>query len=309
MMSKLTLIVVNHDADQIDPATARVATAAAALGGSVQALVFGSDAVAQQCAAIAGISKVLHHPLVKVNAETVAKVVHSVQDAFDAVVASHSMMARAALPRAAALSACAFLTDVIAIQGEVFTRPMYAGSVMASVCVQSKVFLTVRASAFEPAPSQAPAEVSAMAAVPADGRTELIGKETASSSRPDLTRARVVVAGGRGVGSAENMRLVEALADKLGGAVGASRAAVDAGFAPNALQVGQTGKTVAPDIYIAAGISGAIQHVAGIKDAKVIVAINKDPDAPIFSIADVGLVGDLFEVLPALTAGLPSLSK
>lgn len=311
-----TLILATHDLQQLDPSTARLVSAAQRFGPPVEVLVCGPNTaeVAAQAATLQGVTRVLHAETAdpaRPNAETLARVLASLSGRFQVLLATHNLMARAALPRAAALAQAAYLSDVTAIPApDRVVRPMYAGSVLSEMQVSAeRLVLTVRASAFAPVEAGATAApIEAVAPIEADTRTRLLGCEAAGSSRPDLTRARVVVAGGRGVGSAEHMRLVEALADRLGGAVGASRAAVDAGFAPNAVQVGQTGKVVAPEVYIAAGISGAIQHVAGIKDAKVIVAINKDPDAPIFSVADVGLVGDLFEVLPALTEALPALA-
>lgn len=307
-MSHPTLILAAHEAAQLDSSISRVVTAAQSFGQPVHVLVLGPASVAVQAAKVQGVARVLHSEVAALNAETVAKALALLADRYDTVVAAHGMLARGAFPRAAALTDAAYLADVTAVpSARGLVRPMYAGSVMATVQVDSKLFLTVRASAFEAMGENASAvEVEALEGLETDSRSQLLGRESISSERPDLTRASVVVAGGRGLGAAENMKLVEALADKLGGAIGASRAAVDAGFAPNSVQVGQTGKVVAPDLYIAAGISGAIQHVAGIKDAKVIVAINKDPDAPIFSMADIGLVGDLFEVLPALTAQLPA---
>ena len=298
-MSNPTLILAAHEAAQLDSSTSRVVTAAQSFGQPVHVLVLGPATVAAQAARLQGVARVLHAEVSTLNAETVAKTLASLSGRYDAVVAAHGMLARGAFPRAAALADAAYLADVTAVPSARGTvRPMYAGSVMSTVQVEGKLFLTVRASAFEAMGEGGVAvEVETVNGVVVDSRSQLLGRESVSSERPDLTRANVVVAGGRGLGAAENIKLVEALADKLGGAIGASRAAVDAGFAPNSVQVGQTGKVVAPDLYIAAGISGAIQHVAGIKDAKVIVAINKDPDAPIFSMADIGLVGDLFEVL------------
>lgn len=304
-----TLILAGHDAGQLDLSAARLVGAARALGQPVHLLVLGPAAVATQAAALDGVAQVLHAESAALpNAETVARVLAGLLPRHGVVLAAHTMLPRAALPRAAALAGAAFLADVTALQADGrVVRPMYAGAVLATVEVQGRAAMTLRASAFEAVgTATAAAPVVALPAPAADERSRLTGREVAASSRPDLTRARVVIAGGRGLGAAEHMRLVEALADRVGGAIGASRAAVDAGFAPNAVQVGQTGKFVAPEVYVAAGISGAIQHVAGIKDAKLIVAINKDPDAPIFSVADIGLVGDLFEVLPALTAALPA---
>ncbi|WP_157265753.1 electron transfer flavoprotein subunit alpha/FixB family protein [Azohydromonas aeria] len=312
------LVIAAHDARQLDAVTARLVGAAGKLSpAEVHVLVMGSGcaAVAGQAATLGGVSRVLCADaphLAQPNAETVARQLAALAlaEGYRFVVAAHGMAARAALPRAAALRDAAFLADVTAVESaQSLVRPMYAGSVLARVRPQAaQVFMTVRPAAHEPcAQAAAACEVGTVAAVAPDTRIRLVGRDEAGDTRPDLARARVVVAGGRGVGAAEHMKLVEALADHLGGAVGASRAAVDAGFAPNAIQVGQTGKTVAPDVYMAFGISGAIQHLAGIKDARVIVAVNKDADAPIFSVADIGLVGDLFEVLPALRRALPEL--
>jgi electron transfer flavoprotein alpha subunit len=272
----------------------------------------GCAAVAGQAATLSGVTQVLHADashLATPNAETLARQIGELANGYQFVIAAHSMAARAALPRAAAPRGAAFLADVTAIESaQALVRPLYAGSVIAKVQPHAQqVFMTVRPSAYEPCTQVASCSISTVATVVPDTRTRLVGRDEPSDTRPDLTRAKVIIAGGRGVGSNEHMSLVEALADHLGGAVGASRAAVDAGFAPNAIQIGQTGKTVAPDVYMAFGISGAIQHLAGIKDARVIVAVNKDADAPIFSVADIGLVGDLFEVLPALTRALPEL--
>lgn len=308
------LILAAHDGQQLDATTASVVTAAQPLaaGGQVRVLVVGHGvaAVAAQAAALAGVGAVLvadAPAFATLNAETLARQVAAAAASHAWVLAAHNLLARAALPRAAALAGAAYLSDVTRTTAEALERPAYAGSVVTRVQpVAASTFLTVRASAFAAVPAAAsPAPIESIAAVEADGRTRVLGLEGSASTRPDLTRARIVVAGGRGVGSAGNMAKVEHLADHLGAAVGASRAAVDAGFAPNAVQVGQTGKVVAPDLYVALGISGAIQHLAGIKDAKCIVAVNKDPDAPIFQIADYGIVGDLFEALPALESGLP----
>ncbi|WP_085315478.1 electron transfer flavoprotein subunit alpha/FixB family protein [Derxia lacustris] len=311
-----TLVIAAHDGRQLDDATARVVTAARQLGASIDVLVLGSGiaAIAAQAALIEGVARVraVDAPqLAVVHAEDLAAQLAALAGEYGAVLARHDMLARSALPRAAALAEAGFLADVTAIPApDRFVRPMYAGGVVAEVKpAQARLLLTVRPSAFAPAgAAAAPAPVEALDAVAAPRRARLVGQDLAGGDRPDLTRARIVAAGGRGVGSAEQMKLVEAVADRVNGAVGASRAAVDAGFAPNAIQVGQTGKTVAPEVYLAFGISGAIQHIAGIKDAKIIVAVNKDPDAPIFQIADIGLVGDIFEVLPRLAAELPQLA-
>lgn len=315
-----SLVIATHDGQQLDTATASVVTAAQQLvtsnGGQVHVLVLGHNtaAVAAQAAALAGVSVVLHADdaaMAAPNAETLARQLADMATPYKWVLASHNLLARAALPRAAALRGAAYLSDVVRTAPDALERPAYAGAVLTRVRPTAPTtFLTVRTSAYPPAGVVAvPAVVKAVAAVALDTRTRLIARAGALSSRPDLGRARIVVAGGRGVGSAENMARVEQLADHLGAAVGASRAAVDAGYASNSVQIGQTGKTIAPDIYIALGISGAIQHLAGIKDAKCIVAVNKDADAPIFQFADFGVVGDLFEALPALQSGLPAAAS
>lgn len=312
-----TLVIAEHDGSQLDPTTLNLLGAALQIGDPVHLLVLGQGcaAVAQAAATLAGVSQVLladHPQWASPSAETLALQIVALMPGCDTLLAAHRVLHRGALPRAAARLRAAYLSDVVAIEsGRRFVRPQYAGSVLARVETQAdKTLLTLRPAGFAPAAgTQTACPVVVLASVSADARSQLESREAMDSDRPDLSRARVVVAAGRGVGAREHMALVEQLADHLGGAVGASRAAVDAGFAPNAIQVGQTGKTVAPDVYFAFGISGAIQHLAGIQGAGVIVAVNKDPDAPIFSIADVGLVGDLFEVLPALTAGLPPATR
>lgn len=309
-----TLVIAEHDGAQLDPATLNLLGAALQIGDPVHLLVLGHgcSAVAQAAAALAAASQVLladNPQWAAPSAESLALQIEALMPGYDRLVAAHRVLHRGALPRAAARLQAAYLSDVVAIESRHrFVRPMYAGSVLACVETQSaKTLLTLRPAGFAPAAGeQGACQVVEVSEVVSDGRSRLESRETMGSDRPDLSRARVVVAAGRGVGAREHMALIEQLADHLGGAVGASRAAVDAGFAPNAIQVGQTGKSVAPDVYLAFGISGAIQHLAGIKDAGVIVAMNKDPDAPIFSVVDVGFVGDLFEVLPALTAGLPA---
>lgn len=310
------LILAAYEGQQLDASCASVVAAALALrgpAGCLDVLVagHGTDAVAGQAARLTGVDRVLvadAPALAQPAAETLARQIAQLAGGYRWVIAPHNLVMRAALPRAAALAGAAYLSDVIGAAPDTLERPAYAGAVLTRVQPQvASVFLTVRASAFEPVRAgEVAAPVEAVSAVEPDTRTTLLGIERLGGSRPDLTRARVVVAAGRGVGSADNMARVEALADHLGAAVGASRAAVDAGFAPSAVQVGQTGKVVAPQLYLALGISGAIQHLAGIKDAKCIVAINKDPDAPIFQVADYGVVGDLFDALPVLRAGLPA---
>jgi len=315
------LVIAAHDGQQLDTATASVVTAACQLaapgGGQVHVLVMGhlTEAVAAQAAALMGVSVVLcadDAALATPNAETLARQLADMAAPYPWVLASHNLLARAALPRAAALRGAAYLSDVVRTAPDALERAAYAGAVLTRLqpAAETATFMTVRTSAYPAAAAAStPAAVKAVTAVAPDTRTRLVARAGAPSSRPDLGRARIVVAGGRGVGSAENMARVEQLADHLGAAVGASRAAVDAGYASNAVQIGQTGKTIAPDIYIALGISGAIQHLAGIKDAKCIVAVNKDADAPIFQFADFGVVGDLFDALPALQAGLPAAAS
>lgn len=305
------LIVAEHDGKQLGAATGRAVSAGTQLGESVDIAVLGgadSTSVAEQAAALQGVNRVLHianaayaEQLAEPTAERLADLVRS--EGYTAVVAAASSFGKDTLPRVAALLDVAMVSEAIAIDDpQTFTRPIYAGNALAHVrCTEPVRVVTVRPTAFAPAEEQdslAPVE-SRDPGTHSIG-TELIEDSLSSSERPDLAAARVVVAGGRGLGSQEAFAELERLTDSLGGAIGASRAAVDAGFVPNEYQIGQTGKVVAPELYIGIGLSGAIQHVAGIKDSKVIVAINKDEEAPIFQIADYGLVGDLFEVLPQL---------
>ena len=309
-----TLVIADHDGHTIDASCLHLLGAAQQLAAPVHLLVLGHQCrpVADAAAQLAGVSQVFlaeGPEWVTPSAEALSQLIETLMPGHVTLLASHRMLHRSALPRAAARLQATYLSDVVAIEPErQFVRPMYAGSVLARVQVHTpRVLLTLRSAGFAPAEGAQPScPVQLAPALSTDTRCRLEHRESMESARPDLSRARVVVAAGRGVGAREKMALIEQLADHLGGAVGASRAAVDAGFAPNAIQVGQTGKTVAPDVYMAFGISGAIQHLAGIKDARIIVAVNKDPDAPIFSVADVGLVGDLFEALPALVKGLPS---
>ena len=306
------LVLAVHDDNGLDSNTARLVTAARGLVDEVDVLVIGNNcaAAAQQAAGIAGVKRVLLAQSAAFDglvAETVAAQLLALAGQYQYVVGHHGMVARAAFPRAAALAGAAYLADVVAVERDgTFTRPMYAGSVIAKVASRrERTFFTVRSAAYEAATAApAAAPVVDTECVAPYAKTRLAGRERVTDARPDLTRAGVVVGVGRGIGSADKMPIAEALADKIGAALGASRAAVDAGFASNAIQIGQTGKTVAPKVYMAFGISGAIQHLAGIKDAKVIVAVNKDAEAPIFSVADYGLVGDLFDVIPALTNAL-----
>lgn len=306
------LVIAEHDNKTLKRATLQAVDAAARLG-EVHLLVMGSgvDAVAQAAAKVAGVAQVkvvddpaLAEPLAEV---VTAQVVPLAKD-YSHVVAAATAHGKDFMPRVAALLDVAQISEVTGIDSaDTFRRPIYAGNAIATVQSSDPIkVLTVRGTSFDEAAAEGgSAAIEKVAAVAVDGQPALVGREQASSDRPELTAAQVVVAGGRGLGSAEQFQAVlEPLADRLGAALGASRAAVDAGYAPNDWQVGQTGKIVAPQLYIAAGISGAIQHLAGMKDSRIIVAINKDEEAPIFSVADYGLVADLFEAVPALTAKL-----
>jgi electron transfer flavoprotein alpha subunit len=306
------LVIAEHDNTALNPVTARAVAAAVLLGGPVHVLVAGKNAAAAAAAVatIAGVAKVLHveadalaHPL----AEPMAALVVALAAPYDALIVAATTFGKNLMPRVAALLDVMQVSDVTKVVApDTFERPIYAGNAIETVkSNDAKRVLTVRGTAFKAAGAQPAAPIEAAAAPPLPARSSFVSADAAKSDRPELTAARVVVSGGRAFKSKENFaKYIEPLADKLGAAVGASRAAVDAGYAPNDLQVGQTGKIVAPDLYIAAGISGAIQHLAGMKDAKVIVAINKDPDAPIFQVADYGLVGDVFEILPELEKAL-----
>jgi electron transfer flavoprotein alpha subunit len=307
-----TLLLAEYDNTGIKDATARALTASVALGGDVHLLVAGKDcaAAAVAGAGLAGIAKVLHaeaDSLAHHLSEPLAALIVALAPGYDALVAAATATGKTVMPRVAALLDTMQVSEVIkVVASDTFERPIYAGNAIETVkCNDAKRVITVRAAAFKAtgAGGGAPIELLAVPATPA--RTDFVGAELTRSGRPDLTAARIVISGGRAFQSAENFRkYLEPLADKLNAAIGASRAAVDAGYAPNELQVGQTGKVVAPELYIAVGISGAIQHLAGMKDAKVIVAINRDPDAPIFAVADYGLVGDLHEILPELERAL-----
>ncbi|MBB5713443.1 electron transfer flavoprotein subunit alpha/FixB family protein [Sphingomonas aerophila] len=308
-----TLVWVEHDGGSVKDATLSAVTAASKLG-EVHLLVAGQgvDAVAQAAAQIAGVGKVhvaddaaFAHAL----AENVAPLVVELMGHHDAFVAPATTSGKNIAPRVAALLDVMQISDILSVEGEdTFTRPIYAGNAIATVQTSdAKKVITVRTTAFEKAAATGGSgTVEAVAASGADkGVSTFVGSEIAANARPELTSAKVIVSGGRALGSGEKFReLIEPLADKLGAGVGASRAAVDAGFVPNDYQVGQTGKIVAPEVYVAVGISGAIQHLAGMKDSKIIVAINKDEDAPIFQVADIGLVGDLFKIVPELTEKL-----
>jgi len=306
------LVIAEHDNVELKGATLNTVAAASQLGNDVHVLVAGANAtaVAEAAAQIQGVTKVLlaqDDALANGLAENVAAQVLSVADAYSHILFPATAAGKNVAPRVAAKLDVAQISDILSVESaDTFTRPIYAGNAIATVqCTDPKLVLTVRTTAFDGAePTGGAAVVESVTAQNDSGKSSFVSREMAKSDRPDLADATVVVSGGRGLGSKENFALIETLADKLGAAVGASRAAVDAGYAPNDWQVGQTGKIVAPQLYIAVGVSGAIQHLAGMKDSKVIVAINKDPEAPIFSVADYGLVGDLFEVLPELTNAL-----
>lgn len=307
------LIITEHDHLTIKSATHHTVTAGTQLNGDVDVLVMGSNCkiVAEQAARLQGVKRVLVADHVEYQhqlAENCAALVTDVGKEYDYILAGADTFGKNLLPRVAALLDVAMLSDVCAIlTPDTFIRPIYAGNVMATVQTHEKIkVMTIRTTAFSSTP-ESTSSVATIAAIDKVFENKLSRFESQAltkSERPELTSARVIISGGRGLKSADNFHLLEVIADKLGGAVGASRAAVDAGFAPNDYQVGQTGKVVAPDLYIAVGISGAIQHLAGMKDSKVIVAINNDPEAPIFQAADYGLVGDLFKILPELTAEL-----
>ena len=303
------LVVAEHDNNQIKGSTLNTVTAASKIGGDVSVLVAGSESssAAEQASKIAGISSVIHvdDPIYKnFLAEDLGNLVASIADGFNYILAPASTFGKNFLPRVAAKLDVQQISDIISVEdADTFKRPIYAGSCIATVKSNDSVkVITVRTTAFDASPmTDSSVTVNSGDVVDSLNNANFVSDEIAESDRPELTAADVIVSGGRALGSSENFKIIEALADKLGAAVGASRAAVDAGYVPNDYQVGQTGKIVAPTLYIAIGISGAIQHLAGMKDSKVIVAINKDEDAPIFQVADYGLVGDLFEAVPELT--------
>ncbi|MCQ8239491.1 electron transfer flavoprotein subunit alpha/FixB family protein [Rhizosaccharibacter radicis] len=309
----MTVLVLLDHADGAVSQASRSAVAAAGRLGEVHGLVAGDGvaAVAEAAARIQGLSRVLvadaeafAHSL----PEPLAALLQSLSGAYDHVLAPATATGKNVLPRLAALLDVQPVSEVVAIEGpDTFVRPIYAGSALATVrSGDAKKLLTIRAAAFDPAPAEGGTATVEAATLPADlpAPARFVSAELSRSERPDLSSARVVVSGGRGMGSGENFSLLAPIADSLGAAIGASRAAVDAGYVPNDYQVGQTGKIVAPELYLAVGISGAIQHLAGMKDSKIIVAVNKDAEAPIFAVADYGLVGDLFTVLPELQAEL-----
>ena len=307
-----TLVLAEHDNSSTKPATLNAVAAAQELGGEVDVLVAGGDCSQAVAAAtaIAGVGKVLvaDHPAYAHHLpENVALLIADLGGAYDNLMAAATTDGKNIMPRVAALLDVGQISDIISVESaDTFKRPIYAGNVIAKVqSADAKKVITVRSTAFDPVDaSGGAASTEAVDAVHDAGISSFVGEEVAVSDRPELTAAEVIISGGRGMQSGENFAMLESIADKLGAAVGASRAAVDAGFVPNDMQVGQTGKIVAPDLYIAVGISGAIQHLAGMKDSKVIVAINKDEDAPIFQVADYGLVADLFQAVPELDAAL-----
>ncbi len=311
------LLVAEHDNKVLKDASAKALTAAKALGGDVHVLVAGKDcgAVAQAAAKLAGVAKVLvadAAPYEHMLAEPTAALIVSLAGSYDAIVAASTTNAKNIMPRVAALLDVMQLSDITKVLGpDTFERLIYAGNAVQTVrSKDAKKVITVRTTAFQAAGEggAAPVEPAAAAADPAV--SAFVGEELSKSERPELTSAKIIISGGRAMQSRENFtKYIEPVADKLGAAMGASRAAVDAGYAPNDWQVGQTGKVVAPELYIAVGISGAIQHLAGMKDSKVIVAINKDEEAPIFQVADYGLVADLYKALPELADELKKIGK
>ena len=307
-----TLVIAEHDNASLKPATLNTVAAAQALGADIDILVAGENCgdAAQAAAAVPGVGKVLcadHAAYAHQLAENLGLLIAELGAGYDNVVAPSTTNGKNIMPRVAALLDVGQISDIISVESaDTFKRPIYAGNVIATVqSSDAKKVITVRTTAFDAVAAEGgSAAVEAVEAVHDAGISAFVEEKMAVSDRPELTAAQVVVSGGRGMQNGENFAMLESVADKLGGAVGASRAAVDAGFVPNDMQVGQTGKIVAPDLYIAVGISGAIQHLAGMKDSKVIVAINKDEDAPIFQVADYGLVADLFNAIPELDSKL-----
>jgi electron transfer flavoprotein alpha subunit len=305
------LIIAEHDNQQLHADTLKVVNAASQVSQDNTLLVVGyqCEDVAQQASRVDGIAKVIcidDESLVHQFAENIAPVVSGLADGFDGIWANSSSKGKDLAPRIAAKCGVGQISDIVqVVDDKTFIRPIYAGNAFAKVTSNDPLrVVTVRASAFDPVACNSQVDIEHQQTTVQSPVVELVAIDKTISERPELTAAEIVISGGRGVGSKENFELIEKVADKLGAAIGASRAAVDAGFVANDLQVGQTGKIVAPKLYIAVGISGAIQHLAGMKESKVIVAINKDPDSPIFEVADYGLVGDLFEILPQLAEQL-----
>ncbi|MBY5649411.1 electron transfer flavoprotein subunit alpha/FixB family protein [Rhizobium leguminosarum] len=306
------LLLADHDNASLSDQTAKALTAAAKIGGDIHILVAGKAAkpAAEQAAKLAGVSKVLlaeSDELANNLAEPLADLIVSLSASYDTILSAATSVGKNVLPRVAALLDVAQVSEIIeVISSDTFKRPIYAGNAIQTVqASDAKKVITVRTASFASAPEGGSATVEAIPAASDPGLSTFVGDALSASDRPELTSAKIIISGGRALGSAEKFKeVILPLADKLGAAVGASRAAVDAGYAPNDWQVGQTGKVVAPQLYIACGISGAIQHLAGMKDSKVIVAINKDEEAPIFQVADYGLVADLFDALPELQKAL-----
>jgi electron transfer flavoprotein alpha subunit len=305
------LVIAEHDGKNLKPGTANTVAAAASIGGDVTVLVAGQNCgdAAQAAGKLAGVAKVLHADAAHYAggvAENIAALVVSIAGSYSHILAPATGFGKNFMPRVAAALDVQQISDISGVvSADTFVRPIYAGNANATVQSSDKIkVITVRSTGFDAAGEGGGAAVESLAAGPDAGLSTFKGQELSKSDRPELTAAKIIVSGGRGMGSGENFKILEALADKLGAAVGASRAAVDSGFVPNDYQVGQTGKIVAPELYIAVGISGAIQHLAGMKDSKVIVAINKDPEAPIFAVASYWLEADLFQAVPELTAAL-----
>ena len=304
------LVVAEHDNASLKDATHKVVTAAKAIGGDVDVLIAGEGcgAVGDAAAKIDGVRKVLvcdAGVLKRQLAEAMEAVIVPLMSGYDAVLSPDTTTHKNYMPRVAAKLDVQQISSITGVEGDTFIRPIYAGNAMAYVkSSDAKKCVTVRTTAFDAAGEGGSASVEKLGDPGSAFKAEFVTEELTVSDRPELTDAKIVISGGRGMGSGDNFKLLEGIADKLGAAIGASRAAVDAGFVPNDYQVGQTGKAVAPELYIAVGISGAIQHLAGMKDSKVIVAINKDEEAPIFQVADYGLVEDLFKALPELEAAL-----
>ncbi|MCB1616840.1 MAG: FAD-binding protein [Pseudomonadales bacterium] len=306
------LVIAEHDNSSLKGATLNTIAAAKAVGGDIEVLVAGAGCgtVAEQASKAEGVSKVLvadNAAYANQLAENVSLLVAELGKNYSHILASATSNGKNILPRVAALLDVAQISEIISVESpDTFKRPTYAGNVIATVQSSDAIkVITVRGTAFDPVAAEGgSATVEAVAAAHDAGISSFVGEEIAKSDRPELTSAKIVISGGRGMQNGDNFKMLESIADKLGAAVGASRAAVDAGFVPNDMQVGQTGKIVAPELYVAVGISGAIQHLAGMKDSKVIVAINKDEEAPIFQVADYGLVADLFTAVPELDAAL-----
>ncbi|MFN0303915.1 MAG: electron transfer flavoprotein subunit alpha/FixB family protein [Burkholderiales bacterium] len=307
-----TLVIAEHDNKVLKGATLNAVAAAQKIGAPVTVLIAGNDCkdAAAAAAQVAGVSTVLVADAAQYRdqlAENLSNLVVSIAGGYGHILAPATSFGKNVTPRIAALLDVAQISDIIEVKSpDTFVRPIYAGNALATVQSRDRIkVITVRTTGFDAvAATGGSATIENATAQPDSGLSSLLGRELTKSERPELTAARIIVSGGRAIGSAENFKVLEPLADKLGAALGASRAAVDAGYAPNDWQVGQTGKIVAPDLYIACGISGAIQHLAGMKDSRVIVAINKDEEAPIFQVADYGIVGDLFQIVPELVKEL-----